>query len=64
MTSYPPLSRAIRKGRAALLVIDMQNETCGPRNETLRPELYASVTARVIPTSRGCLTTFAARTSK
>ena len=41
--------RPIRQGHAALLVIDVQNETCGPRHETLSPEFYASAIGRVIP---------------
>jgi nicotinamidase-related amidase len=41
--------RPITKGRAALLVIDVQNGTCGPREATTRPEFYKATALRVIP---------------
>lgn len=41
--------RPIMKGRAALLVIDVQNGTCGPAAQAKRPEFHAAATTRVIP---------------
>ncbi len=50
--------RPIVQGRAALLVIDVQNGTCGPKDKTERPELYAIATSRVIPNIAQLLTAF------
>jgi nicotinamidase-related amidase len=41
--------RPIIAGRAALLVIDVQNGTCGPKEAELRPEFYKAAVLRVIP---------------
>ena len=41
--------RAIRKGHAALLVIDVQNATYGPTDVSARPEFHAIATTRVVP---------------
>jgi nicotinamidase-related amidase len=41
--------RPITKGRAALLVIDVQNGTCGPKEEKARSEFYKANALRVIP---------------
>ncbi len=51
MTSSSPLSRdrPIERARAALLVIDVQNGTCGPQDALTRPEFHETVTSRVIP---------------
>jgi nicotinamidase-related amidase len=51
-------NRTIRQGRAALLVIDVQNGACGPKDRTERPEFHAAATARVIPNIRRLLTAF------
>ena len=42
-------NRPINKGRAALLIIDVQNGTCGPKEEESRPEFYKATALRVIP---------------
>jgi nicotinamidase-related amidase len=41
--------RPIRKGHAALLVIDVQNATFGPQDASARPEFHAAAATRVIP---------------
>ncbi|MHA1133236.1 MAG: cysteine hydrolase family protein [Alphaproteobacteria bacterium] len=41
--------RPIAKGRTALLIIDVQNGTCGPLEAENRPELYKATALRVIP---------------
>jgi nicotinamidase-related amidase len=41
--------RPIVKRRAALLIIDVQNGTLGPEDETARPELHTAAKGRVIP---------------
>ncbi len=41
--------RPVQKGRACLLVIDVQNGTCGPKDAAERPEFHKAVTRRVIP---------------
>jgi nicotinamidase-related amidase len=50
--------RAIRKGRAALLVIDAQNATCRPKDASTRPEFHALATTRVIPNIARLLAAF------
>lgn len=49
----PPVAvtreRPIIEGRAALLVIDVQNGTCGSKEAELRPEFYKAALQRVIP---------------
>ena len=51
--TIPPSSatrdRPIIEGRAALLVIDVQNGTCGPKEAEIRPEFYDAAVQRVIP---------------
>lgn len=51
MTLPSPLTRdrPIESGTAALLVIDVQNGTCGPEQAARRPELHAALTTRVVP---------------
>lgn len=51
MTVVPRYTRdrPIVPGRACLLVIDMQNGTCGLKDAAKRPELHEAVTRRVIP---------------
>ncbi len=41
--------RAIVRGRAALLVIDVQNGTCNPTQAEGQPEFHTAATTRVIP---------------
>ncbi len=41
--------RPIRPGRAALLVIDVQNGACNARHAESRPEFYAAAMGRVVP---------------
>ncbi len=41
--------RPIVRGRATLLVIDVQNGTCGPKEAELRPEFYKAAALRVTP---------------
>jgi len=41
--------RPIPPGRAALLVIDVQNATRGPEQKAEKPEFYSAATLRVIP---------------
>ncbi len=50
--------RPILKGRAALLVIDVQNATFGPKDATARPEFHAIATTRVIPNIARLLAAF------
>ena len=51
MTVVPHLTRdrPIVPGRACLLVIDVQNGTCGLKDAGKRPELHKAVARRVIP---------------
>ncbi|MEM9590596.1 MAG: isochorismatase family cysteine hydrolase [Pseudomonadota bacterium] len=60
MTSTPSTrrDRPIQQDRAALLVIDVQNGTCGPEQARQRPELHAALTNRVIPNIRRLLGAF------
>lgn len=41
--------RPIVRGRAALLVIDAQNGTCGPGDAAARPDFHAAATIRAVP---------------
>jgi nicotinamidase-related amidase len=41
--------RPILPGRAALLIIDVQNATCGPKQKAEKPKFYLAATSRVIP---------------
>lgn len=41
--------RPILAGKAALLVIDVQNGTCGPGEASRRPEFHRALTVRVLP---------------
>jgi hypothetical protein len=45
-------------GRAALLVIDVQNATCGPKQKAEKPEFYLAATLRVIPNISRLLAAF------
>ena len=49
----PPSSitrdRPIAEGRAALLIVDVQNGTCRPNEAESRPELHKAMALRVIP---------------
>ena len=42
-------NRPIIAGKAALLVIDVQNGTCGPDKASRRPEFHTALTTRVVP---------------
>jgi nicotinamidase-related amidase len=41
--------RPIRRGRAALLIIDVQNGTFGPAQTKAKPKFHAAASTRVIP---------------
>ena len=61
MTASPPAltrDRPIIKGRATLLVIDVQNGTCGPKEAEARPEFYKAAALRVIPNIAALLKSF------
>ena len=51
MTSFASVNRdrPIQKGKAALLVIDVQNGTCGPEESTSRPKFREALTKRLLP---------------
>lgn len=57
---HSPLTRdrPVQKGRACLLVIDVQNGTCGLEDAAERPELHKAVTRRVIPNISELLAAF------
>ena len=50
--------RPIIKGCAALLIIDVQNGTCGPKEAETRPEFYKATALRVIPNIAALLAAF------
>jgi nicotinamidase-related amidase len=50
--------RPILPGRTALLIIDVQNATCGPTQKAEKPEFYSAATSRVIPSVRRLLAAF------
>jgi len=50
--------RPVVAGRAALLIIDVQNGTFGPADATRRPEFHAAAGPRVIPNIRRLLDAF------
>jgi nicotinamidase-related amidase len=50
--------RPINKGRAALLIIDVQNGTFGPAQAKSKPEFHALASTRVIPNIRRLLEEF------
>jgi nicotinamidase-related amidase len=52
--------RPIRKGRAGLLVIDVQNATLNPEHAKSRPEFYRAATTRVVPNIARLLAAFRA----
>jgi len=61
MTASPPAvtrGRPIAKGRAVLLIIDVQNGTCGPKEADTRPEFYKATALRVIPNVAALLAAF------
>lgn len=62
MTSSFALTRdrPIERGRAALLVIDVQNGTCGPQDALTRPEFHDATTSRVIPNIAAVIEAFRA----
>jgi nicotinamidase-related amidase len=51
-------NRPISKGKAALLVIDVQNGTCGPGEAERRPELHTALNNRVVPNTESLLRAF------
>ena len=51
-------NRHISKGKAALLVIDVQNGTCGPGEAERRPELHTALNNRVVPNIESLLRAF------
>ena len=46
------------RGRAALLAIDVQNGTFGPKDTTARPEFHEAAAVRVIPNIARLLAAF------
>jgi nicotinamidase-related amidase len=56
--SAPTRDRPITKGRVALLVVDVQNGTCGPAEAEARPEFYKANALRVIPNIAALLAAF------
>ena len=50
--------RGVVRGRAALLVIDVQNGSCNATHATLLPEFHAAATGRVIPNIARLLAAF------
>ena len=50
--------RPIVKGRAALLIVDVQNGTFGPAQAKSKPEFHALASTRVIPNIRRLLEAF------
>ena len=50
--------RPILPGRAALLIIDVQNATCGPKQKAEKPKFYLAATLRVIPNISRLLAAF------
>ncbi len=51
-------NRPISTGKTALLVIDVQNGTCGPGEAERRPELHAALTNRVVSNIESLLRAF------
>ena len=66
MSRFDPLTRdrPIVKGRAALLIVDVQNGTFGPAQAKSKPEFHALASTRVIPNIRRLLEAFRRRASK
>jgi len=61
MTAQSPAmtrDRPIVKGHAALLIIDVQNGTCRPKEAEARPGFYMATTLRVIPNIAALLQSF------
>jgi nicotinamidase-related amidase len=58
--SHLTRDRPILRGRAALLIIDVQNGTFGVNDRTARPAFYDAAASRVIPNIRKLLTAFRA----
>jgi nicotinamidase-related amidase len=52
--------RPIRRGRTALLIIDVQNGTFGPAEAKSKPEFHAVASTRVIPNIKRLLDAFRA----
>ncbi|HET6184485.1 MAG TPA: isochorismatase family cysteine hydrolase [Acetobacteraceae bacterium] len=62
-TQVPPgltRDRPIRRGRAALLVIDVQHGTVGPGTKEAQPAFHAAATGRAIPNIARLLAAFRA----
>src|SRR5579875_3227740 len=62
-TQVPPgltRDRPIRRGRAALLVIDVQHGTVGPGTKEAQPAFHAAATGRAIPNISRLLAAFRA----
>ena len=51
-------NRPISRGKVALLVIDVQNGTCGPGEAERRPELHTVLNNRVVPNIESLLRAF------
>ena len=60
MAQHLTRDRPIRKGRAALLIIDVQNGTFGPAEARSKPEFHAIASTRVIPNIKRLLDAFRA----
>jgi nicotinamidase-related amidase len=58
MTAPLTRDRPIRQGRAALLIIDVQNGTFGPAQAAAKPEFHAAASSVVIPNIRRLLDAF------
>ena len=60
MAQHLTRDRPIRKGRTALLIIDVQNGTFGPAEARSKPEFHAIASTRVIPNIKRLLDAFRA----
>jgi nicotinamidase-related amidase len=60
LNTTPTRDRPITPGRAALLVIDVQNGSCNPTHATTQPEFHTAATTRVIPNITRLLAAFRA----
>ena len=58
MTKPLTRDRPISKGRAALLIVDVQNGTFGPAQAKSKPEFHTLASTRVIPNIRRLLEAF------
>jgi nicotinamidase-related amidase len=64
MTKPLTRDRPIVKGRAALLIVDVQNGTFSPAQAKSKPEFHTLASTRVIPNLRRLLEHFVAAASK